>query len=109
LNALLSHHETKEIFYFDKHKEVPIVFVDVNGYFNGCDIRAYYGRKIIFSHDSSYYKIANYSNIIIDKLVQIQGGYKISVYYKIRNAYFWVEFKRKNNRFIVSKLSGGYS
>ena len=108
LNALLKHSEAKKVFYFDKHKEVPIVFVDAHNFFRDCVISNYYGRKIEFVQDSSQVGISNYSNIVINNFSQTSKGYKIGVYYKIRNAFYQVEFKRSGSNVIVSKFTGGY-
>lgn len=108
LNSLLNYSEARKVFYFDKHKEAPIVFIDTHDYFKNCAIGKYYGRKVKIVHDSSYLGKRNYSNIIINNLTQTGKKYTISVYYKIRSAIFQVEFKENKNRMIVTKFRGGY-
>jgi hypothetical protein len=108
LAALLKHEEARKVFYFNKHTEVPIVFVDVHYYFKDCTITNYYGREVKIVHDSSYLEQVNYSNIIINILPQTGRTHKISAYYKMRNAIFKVNFKRRNGKIVITKIEGGY-
>ena len=45
LDALLKYDEARKVFFFDKHKDLPITFIDVNIIFNDCAFNDYYGRK----------------------------------------------------------------
>ena len=108
LNALLKHSEAKKVFYFDKHKDVPIVLVDVNNYFGDCTIDDFYGRNVQIVHDSSYLSQTNYSNLIVNHISQPGNKYKISIYYKVRNAIFQMSFKKSNGKITVTSFHGGY-
>ena len=108
LIALLRHDEARKVFYFDKHTEVPIVFVDVRNYFKNCTIDDFYGREVKIVHDSSYLEQVNYSNVIINMLPQTENRHKIFAHYKMRNAIFQVNFKKRNGKIVVTKFEGGY-
>jgi hypothetical protein len=108
LKALLKHNEAKKVFYFDKHTEVPIVFVDTHNCFKDCAINDYYGRKVRIVHDSSYINQVNYSNIIINTLPPNPKKYMVSGYYKIRNALFYFNYKRWKGKIVITKFEGGY-
>lgn len=108
LDALLKYDEARKVFFFDKHKDLPITFIDVNIIFNDCAFNDYYGRKVQIVHDSSYIKAENYSSIMVSSFKKTRNVCKMSIYYKIRNAFYRIEFKRKNHGIVVSKFSGGY-
>ena len=108
LEALLKYDEARKVFLFDKHKEVPITFVDVNLFFKDCGFSKYYDRKIEVVNDSSYLDVASYSNIEITTLLETSKGFRMSLFYKLTNAFFTYDFRRKNNKIIVKKLRGGY-
>jgi hypothetical protein len=108
LAALLKYEKARKVFLFDQHKESPITFVDVKLFFRNCNIGNYYGRKVEIVHDSTYLRTSNFSNYIINNYTQTQHGYKISVFYKKKNALFTTEFKKKNNKLVVTRFEGGY-
>jgi hypothetical protein len=109
LHALLKSKTATEVFYFDKHTEVPIIFIDTNYYFEGCELISQSGRKVKIVHDSSFLNEVNYSNIIINNVPQKNTNrFKITLYYKIRKAFFEVDLKRIKDSLIVTECKGGY-
>ncbi|HWJ29336.1 MAG TPA: hypothetical protein VNS32_22540 [Flavisolibacter sp.] len=108
LKVLLNDENARKIFYWDKHNDVPIRFVDIHHYFENCALGEMSGRKICFTNDSTELKIVNYSNIIISGFDKTIQGYKISFYYKIRNALFEAEFRKTSKGLTLKKFTGGF-
>ena len=108
LKALLRHDEARQVFYFDIHKEVPIIFVDLDNYFSDCEIADHDGRPVKIVHDSAYLNEINYSNIIVNRLPSNPRHYMVSIWYKKRNALFYLNYKTKNGKIIITKFEGGY-
>jgi hypothetical protein len=107
LNAFLSNDKVKGLFGLDTYRDVPIVIVEFSNRFSECALRDYYGRRVEIVNDTSYQSVVNHSNIIVYDLVQIRKAYKMKVYFKIRQAYGDVYFKRKKTGFVLSKFEVG--
>lgn len=107
LKSFFKDKNVEEVFGFDTYKDVPIIIVDKRMRFNGCFIGNQYGRKVEIITDTTSQDVINPSNIIIYDLLKIGKQYKINVYFKLRQAYGDIYFKRKGNRYVVSKFSVG--
>jgi hypothetical protein len=108
LFVLLKNENVKQIFNLQRFKIPVIIFVDTNRFFEGCIIGSIYGRAVRIVHDSSYIQEENYSNLVLYNLLPTKKGFKLEVFYRVKQAYGWVEFKKKGNKFEVSKTSLGY-
>ena len=110
IDALLKHEKAKKGFYFESHPEVPIVIVDTGNFFKDCSISGdYYGRKVEIVHNESDAGAVNYSNVIVNSISTSKSNkFRLTVFYKVRNAFFVVDLKKKRRRIVVSKFSGGH-
>ena len=108
LESILKSDKARKVFLFDKHKDFPIRFIDVKLLLPECNIASYYDRKVTVVHDSLYKTTENYSDYLITNIVKTKKGFEVSIFFKVTNALFTAELKRKQHKFIVSKFSGGY-
>lgn len=107
LDAFLEDDNAKGVFGFEVYKGVPITIVDISRQFKECSVPDRYGRKVEIVHDSSYQEVVNSSNIIVYNVTRTHKRYKMKVYFKIRQAFGDIYFKKKKDYFVVSKFSVG--
>jgi hypothetical protein len=108
LRSFLSNPKAIEVFYLDKYKELPIVLIDAMGFFSECDIRIEKWRKIEITTDTSSKESINYSNLIVYVTKLTPKRYKMGVFFKVRNALFYFEYRKRKGKFVFTSAKGGY-
>lgn len=108
LTTLLRDTMACQTFKFDKHKDLPIVFIDKKGIFKGCNIPPFYSREIEVREDTSGINETNHSNIILLNLIKYRKKFKMEVHQKYTGAYGNIIFRKRRNEFTISKFEVGY-
>jgi hypothetical protein len=108
LDAVLEYEPAIKNLYFDKHQEVPIVFIDVKHLFSECSVGNRFGREVKIIDDSAQINQINYSNIVVEYFNDTNKEYVLRLFYPVRNAYVVIEAKRKKNKVRIKKFRTGY-
>jgi hypothetical protein len=108
LAALLKHDEARQTFKFDKHKDLPIVFIDIKGLFNNCTLAPAYERIVKVNNDTLSINNRTPSNLIIYNLKRNKNIYDLEIQQKYTGAYGHILFKKRRGDWKVTRFAIGY-
>lgn len=108
LIALLENDQARNTFKLDKHKDLPIVIIDVKDLFRGCILENIYEREVKVVNDTSTIAQKDASNIIIYNLSKKGGVYNIEIEQKYTGAYGNVKIRKRGQKIILTDFSVGY-
>ncbi len=108
LEALIRNEEIQRLFFLNKFKDLPIVFVDPKHIVGVCTIANYNERVVQVVSDSSYLNKKGVQYIIIEKVKKNKHSYILTISHNDTGAAGDIIFRKKNKAMKVSKILIGY-
>jgi hypothetical protein len=108
LKTILKDDLSRRTFKLDRHKDLPITFIDKKGIIGECVTGKIFERDVNIIYDSSYKRPPHSWNIIIYGLEKRHNRFKMTMEQTATGATGYIEFRRSRDKMVVTKFAIGY-
>jgi hypothetical protein len=108
LRALIDDKHVRKAWLVDQNNNLPIIFIDIRGWFQNCTFSQDNYGEIMVVHDSSYLSKQSLSYIVIKDFRHNSGKYELVCYQRATNALVIADLVEDKNIMRITKVKVGH-